>query len=182
MIPELVTGTLIRPSFNTGSDKPNQETTAVVTFTTIGAIPQGGAIHIHAPVERDTDKQWRGCQPGTTVTFTQPSASITGTLFCDDGWRVVLSTRIAGRNKVQFKMDRIHTPEGETAAQVGYITTTTGQGMGRFEQGGLSSGGFQHAPYVAPRSWSPTAAPTSAPTAAPTAAPTDAPTPARRLL
>jgi hypothetical protein len=181
IIPTLVAGTLVRPTFNTATDKPGQLTTAIVTLTTIGAIPSGGSIHLHAPVEEDVDKQWAGCAKQTTVIFTLPSASISGTLFCDDGWRIVVDTRIAGATKVQFKLDQIRTPMGETARQAGYITTTTGHGTAV----GVA-GGYAASPYVAPRSWSPTASPTSAPTAAPTAAPTDAPTDAptvaRRLL
>jgi hypothetical protein len=180
-IPTLVAGTLVRPTFNTASDRPGQTTTAVIAFTTIGAIPSGGSIHIHAPVEADINKQWAGCIKQTTVTFTLPSASIYGTLYCEDGWRIVVDTRIAGATKVQFRLDQIRTPISETAAQAGYITTTTGHGTA---VGG--AGGYAASPYVAPRSWSPTASPTGTPTAAPTTAPTDAPTDApttaRRLL
>merc|ERR1711865_87454 len=100
------------PRFDTAIDQPSTVSTATVYFRTIGRIPIGGSIDMLLP----EDDGW-GCVGSSTVTFTAPSGSVTGTSACRSG-RLIITTGgvdIAQNTLVTFSATNVITPPYDVA-------------------------------------------------------------------
>jgi len=136
-----ISNTIVNPKFNTALDKPNQDTTATIKFTTVTAIPVNGYITIWPPMRGG----WQGCVSHSAATFSAPSSAITATVECQSSsWHIKVDTAIAAATMVTFSLSSVRTPSEERPPQTGYIVTSNTQVSTTYHHSSFNAPGGQH--------------------------------------